>query len=169
MQATKDDWARGYARQALADLRAREVLVRAGAEKCHRLHFLQMAAEKTCKAHLIQGGNDVKNRHAYVASNLPVLARHFYSMIHGDNEISQWELSEIKRLASEIEVLAPACDHGDFRKDNSEYPWENAKGEICIPCEYSFPNINDGDRAIVRLIKLIRTASESYSVVQPKK
>jgi len=48
---TKDeDWARAYAKQVLSDLDVREILVRGNTEKCHRLHFLQMAAEKTCKA-----------------------------------------------------------------------------------------------------------------------
>jgi len=52
MQPKDEDWAGGYARQALSDPDAREILVRGNAEKCHRLHFLQMAAEKTCKAYL---------------------------------------------------------------------------------------------------------------------
>jgi hypothetical protein len=165
MQATDDNWARSYAKQALSDLRAREVLVRANAEKCHRLHFLQMAAEKTCKAHLTRanGHDTVKKRHAYVAANLPIIARQIYSVINENTQIAQWELAVIKRLAREIEVLAPACDHGDIRKDNSEYPWEDAKGDICTPCDYGFPNIDDGSRDIIRLIKLIRTAAESYS------
>ena len=52
MAATDQDWARAYAKQALSDLDAREKFALAGAPKCHRLHFLQMAAEKVCKAHL---------------------------------------------------------------------------------------------------------------------
>jgi len=162
MQATKDDWARAYATQAISDLDAREALVRAGSEKCHRLHFLQMAAEKACKAHLAYGGNDVKKSHAYVASNLPIIARHFFSVMNDNNQMARWEIAQIKRLAREIEMLAPACAHGEFREDNSEYPWEDGKGKVCTPCEYSFPKIDDGDRAIIRLIRLIRTASESY-------
>ena len=161
MQATKEDWARGYARQALSDLGAREALVRTGAEKCHRLHFLQMAAEKACKAHLISRGSKLMKSHACVKKQLPLLARHFYSVLN-DKQMAQGKLKMIKQFAGEIELLAPACDHGEDRKDNSEYPWEDGKGGICIPCEYSFPNIDDGDRAIVPLIKLIRTASESY-------
>jgi hypothetical protein len=124
-----------------------------------------MAAEKACKAHLTlaNGHDNVRKSHAYIANNLPIIARHFYAMINDNNRIAQHEIGEIRRLAHEIEVLAPACDDGDLREDNSEYPWEDAKGEVRIPCEYSFPNIDDGDRAIVRLIRLIRTASESYS------
>ena len=165
MQPTDEEWARSYAIQALSDLRAREALVQANGEKCHRLHFLQMAAEKTCKAHLtrVNGHDKVRKSHAYVARNLPIIARHFYAVINDDNRIARWEISEIRRLAREIELLAPACDDGDLRKDNSEYPWEDARGGICTPCEYNFPNIDDGSRTIVRMIRLIRTAAESHS------
>jgi hypothetical protein len=106
-QTDDKDWARGYARQALSDLRARDILVSANAEKCHRLHFLQMAAEKACKARLI-------------------------------------------------------AQNGDVREDNSEYPWEGANGEVRIPCEYNFPKINDEEKTIVKLIRLIRIAALSY-------
>ena len=165
MQPTDEEWARSYATQAISDLDARESLVHANAEKCHRLHFLQMAAEKTCKACLTStnGHENVRKSHAYVARVLPIIARHFYAVINDDNRIKQWELSEIRRLAREIELLAPACDDGDLRKDNSEYPWEDGRGEICTPCEYNFPNIDDGSRPIIRMLRLIRTAAESYS------
>lgn len=165
MQVINEDWARGYARQALSDLRAREALYAAGAEKCHRLHFLQMAAEKACKAHLIKtsGSDNVRKSHAYVAKTLPTIARNFYAATNDSNEIAQWELSKIRHLAREIEILAPACDHGDVRMDNSEYPWQGPKGEVCIPCEYSFPNIDDFDKTVIRLIKLIRKACDEYA------
>jgi hypothetical protein len=163
--ATDADWARGYALQALSDLKAREALVNANADKCHRLHFLQMAVEKTCKAHLTtaSGHDQVRKSHAYIAGTLPVIARQFYSILNNQNRISAHEISAIKRLAHEIQVLAPACDDGNLRQDNSEYPWEDSKGDVCIPCQYGFPGIDDGNRSIVRLIRLIRTAAESYS------
>lgn len=165
MPATDHDWARGYAVQALSDLLARENLVETETHKCHRLHFLQMAAEKACKAHLtIANGHDnVRRTHAYVARNLPIIARHFYPIINNDNEISRWEISEIRRLAREIEILAPACDDGNRREDNSEYPWLDGQGRVTVPCEYNFPQIDDGSRSIVRLIRLIRTAAETYA------
>jgi hypothetical protein len=70
----KSLWARGYAKQALSDLEAREILVSGNAEKCHRLHFLQMASEKVCKAYLTManGHENVRKTHAYVARNLPI-------------------------------------------------------------------------------------------------
>lgn len=167
MAATDKQWARGYALQALSDLRVRETLVRANAEKCHRLHYLQMAAEKVCKAHLnsTNGHDSVRNSHAYIESILPIIARHFYGAISDNNQIKDWEIRTIRTLAHEIQLLAPACHDGDMREDNSEYPWEGGQGTVYIPCEYSFPNINDGDRAIVKLIHLIRAAAQSYSSV----
>lgn len=168
MPATDHDWSRGYAKQALSDLCAREALVSTSVDKCHRLHFLQMAAEKACKAYLtMANGHDaVRKTHAYVARNLPIIARQFYAVFNDNNQISRWEISEIRRLAHEIEVLAPACDDGDVREDNSEYPWLDGKGNIQIPCDYGFPNIDDGSRSILRLIRLIRKASESYLMVE---
>jgi hypothetical protein len=165
MAATDKQWARGFALQALSDLRAREALVNANVEKSHRLHFLQMAAEKACKAYLNAGsGYDrAKKSHACIERTLPMIARDYYSKLNDNNEIRGWEISEIRRIAHEIQVLAPACREGDLREDNSEYPWEDGKGNICIPCEYSFPHLDDGSRAIIRLIRLIRTAAESYS------
>jgi hypothetical protein len=95
--------------------------------------------------------------------NLPLIARHFYSLGNSNASIAQWEIEQIRVLAREIELLAPACDDGEHSRDNSEYPWEGSNGEIRTPCEYSFPTIDDGDRSIVRLIRLIRTAAEAYS------
>jgi hypothetical protein len=124
-----------------------------------------MASEKACKAYLVRenGHENVRKSHAYIAKTLPIIARHFYSSSKDSNEIKRWEIAEIRKLAREIELLAPACDDGDVRRDNSEYPWEGTRGEVCTPCNYTFPSIDDGSRTIVRLIKLIRAASEAYS------
>jgi hypothetical protein len=166
MPATDQDWARAYAKQALSDLDAREKLERTGAHKCHRLHFLQMAAEKLCKAYLTtsNGHENVRKTHAYIERNLPLIARNFYRGAN-NSRIPAWEISEIRKIARQVEVLAPACDDGGTRQDNSEYPWEDAQGNVRVPSEYNFPNIDDGptNKAIVKLIRLIRTASEVYA------
>lgn len=159
------EWARSYASQALSDLQARDLLARAKSHKCHRLYFLQMAAEKACKAHLTSnnGHEHVRKTHAYIERNLPIIARLFYARTNRDNVIRGWELDEIRRLAREIQVLSPACDDGDTRRDNTEYPWEDASGQVRTPCQYNFPSIDEGSRGMIRLIRLIRTAAESYN------
>jgi hypothetical protein len=160
---TDREWARAYARQALSDLHIRDLLAEAGAEKCHRLHYLQMAAEKTCKAHLTMGNGhgSLRKTHAYVETVLPVIARHFYASIGTQSHLPVWQTEAVKRLAHEIEVIAPGCDAGDVREDNSEYPWIDGHGEVRIPCEYGFPGIDDGDRTILLLIRLMRAAAEA--------
>jgi hypothetical protein len=165
VSATKEDWVRAYALQALSDLAARDALVEAGVEKCHRLHFLQMAAEKTCKAHLTaaNGHDAVRKTHAYVAKVLPIIANSFYARLNGDGRMRDWQLKRIKHFAREIEVIAPACDAGDVREDNSEYPWVDGHGDVQTPCHYDFPNLDDHDKSIVDIVKLIRAAAESYA------
>lgn len=160
-----EEWARAYARQALSDLDVRESLAdpKVKAAKCHRLLFLQMAAEKTCKAYLTManGYDQVRKTHACIERVLPIVARQIYGIV-SHSPIPHWEMSQIRRLAHEIEVLAPACDGGERRRDNVEYPWEGPTGEVRTPCEYNFPNVDDKSRQIVRLIRLIRAAAESY-------
>ena len=101
MVATDEDWARSYARQALSDLRAREALIHEGVEKCHRLHFLQMAAEKACKAYLVtaNGHENIRKSHAYIARNLPLIARHFYSVSNELDKPRGWQVAEIRKIA----------------------------------------------------------------------
>ena len=43
-------------------------------------------------------------------------------------------------------------------------PGEDAQGNVRVPSEYNFPNLDDGptNRAIVKLIRLIRTAADKY-------
>ena len=164
MPATDLDWQRAYALQALSDLEARDIVANGGADKCHRLHFLQMAAEKVCKAYLVaaNGHENVRKSHAYVASTLPLLARQFYGVAR-EAELQQWQVRAIRHFAQEIELLAPACDDGGTREDNSEYPWLNAGAEVQAPCRYNFPRIHDGDRTLVSVIHLLRKAATVYA------
>jgi hypothetical protein len=99
MPATDQDWASAYAKQALSDLDAREKLETTGAHKCHRLHFLQMAAEKLCKAYLTtsNGHNKVRKTHAYIERNLPLIARNFYRAAN-NGRIPAWEIQRYGRL-----------------------------------------------------------------------
>jgi hypothetical protein len=162
--STDLDWQKAYAAQALSDLEAREVLASGEVDQCHRLHYLQMAAEKVCKAFIVaaNGHDHVRKIHGYIASILPVLARQFYGLA-GNAEPQAWEMQAIRHFAREIELLAPACDDNGSRQDNSEYPWLDGAGNVQIPCLYSFPKLDDRDRTIVRVIQLIRSAAHSYT------
>ncbi len=124
-----------------------------------------MAAEKTCKAYLTStnGHEQVRKTHAYVAHVLPIVARHFYALKNDGNPMTAWELSEVRTVAREIELLAPACDDGDTCEDNTEYPWMSGSGEITIPSEYTFPLVDDNSKMIGRLVRLIHIAAEFYA------
>jgi hypothetical protein len=161
--ATDAEWASAFAVQALSDLDAREILWEGGAEKCHRLHFLQMSAEKVCKAHLMRenGYDAVRKIHSYVESVLPVIARHFSSLAQ-DSNYKPWQLRAIAKFARDIELLAPSCHEGETRPDNSEYPWLDGTDRVQTPCRYPFRHIDDGDRIVVTIIQLLRVAANEY-------
>jgi len=137
------DWVLAYARQAEADFRAWELCEKhpeAVASECHRLLFLQMACEKLCKAHLIQGGTppeDLQASHGYIANPLPIVIRQ--QIIHMRQNLTGMKgvLVLARHLAEEIEVLNPAVRRDGRRPDNCEYPWE-AGDQVVSPLDWSF-------------------------------
>jgi hypothetical protein len=136
-------WARAYARQADADFRAWESYEshpEAVAAECHKLLLLQMACEKLCKAHLIQGGTApeaLQDSHGYVANPLPIVIRRQILESGRDPRRMQGVLGQVRHLAEEIEVLNPAVRRNGQRPDNCEYPWA-AGGEIRSPLDWTF-------------------------------
>ena len=78
MKQSSHAWSRAYARQAQADLDAREELLGATVPACQHLHFLQMACEKISKAHRCLGGANpetLRHSHGFAAKVLPQIAR----------------------------------------------------------------------------------------------
>lgn len=139
--ATPAEWAKGYARQADADFKTFMEIQALSVPRCHVLQFLHMACEKLVKAHLCQGGADlvaVQSSHAYIAKHLPrVLEEQMRVMNHKGSETRQ-VLGHARRLALEIDVLAPAVRRGGQRPDNCEYPWEDDGGTLHVPLDWSF-------------------------------
>ncbi len=163
MPARGVDWAQAFARQAVCDLKTRQVLALTGSDKCQRLHLLQMAAEKVCKAYLHDGGNPVIRSHAVVEKYLPLI----YRNLNGVQAVSGTEFNRIRRLAKEIELLAPACDAMGSRPDNTEYPWEDARGFVQTPVDYSFPEIDEDDRGMTPLLRALGRAAEQFARGKP--
>jgi hypothetical protein len=169
---TAADWRIAFAKQAKADLRAREALE---ADKsipaCQSLHFLQMACEKVCKAYLYgQPGRDpgeLKRGHAYVAKQLPQIARQQLRREAG--KVEKWVIAEIARLARRIELLAPAVDDGGASPANCEYPWLDASGRIVVPADHSCGIDLRGARAGRTLLKVLYRAVDELAGVTPLK
>ena len=144
--------------QGLSDLRTRDKLIGLRVERCHVLHYLQMASEKICKAHLASHTeSNLRNTHACVQRVLPMIAR----QLLGSNAQS-WQMDALRHFARQIELLAPAVHEDGKRRDNTEYPWVDGSGKLQTPCEYPFPDLDDGDRIVVLVIRLLREAGESY-------
>lgn len=158
------DWARAYARQADADLRAWEtsglnpgVVV----ASCHRLLFLQMACEKLCKAYLILNGSppeDVQSSHSFIAGPMPIILRQ-QRLIMSPDRRGAGELQALARhLAAEIEMLNPSARRAGRRPDNCEYPWESG-ARVVSPLDWSFPALQLATQHAGRtILKLIRAS-----------
>lgn len=140
--STPGDWAKAYARQADADFNTWEVLdARIAVPNCHRLLFLQMACEKLCKAYRIASGchpEALQTSHAHITKNLPGIIKLEASFRRPDIKGMRDVLKAARHLAEEIEVLNPSVDRGGRRPDNCEYPWEDQRGKILSPLDWTF-------------------------------
>jgi hypothetical protein len=161
--ATPAEWATGYARQADADFNAWEAIQgNQGVCVCHQMLFLQMACEKLCKAHLIQGGTPpgtLLDSHGYVANPLPVVIRQQLLFL-GQNPARMGGLFVFTRhIANEIEVLNPAVRRNGQRPDNCEYPWEDGRQVLHSPLDWSFsPSLLLTRQHGRTFLKLVRSA-----------
>ncbi len=170
MRGSPAAWSRAYAVQAKADLATRNALRGvAGLPTCQQLHFLQMACEKVSKAHRCRGGTDpreVQSSHAYAAKVIPLIAKQLFSRRPSPVDMSQAKAMEaIRRLSREVELLAPSVDDGGRRPENCEYPWEDAKGDLYIPAEHEFSELDriDLHRAGLTFLKVLVTATEELA------
>lgn len=159
------DWSVGYARQADADFNTFQLLQQlneTSVPQCHKLQFLQMACEKLVKAYLCGTGTDpskLDSSHAYVAKTLPVVLRQQAIYVNFTGGKAKAALNHAKRLAQEIEVLAPAVKRDGQRPDNCEYPWEDDNAVVRTPLDWAFP-LSDFvvQPAGCTILKLIRGA-----------
>ncbi len=164
------DWARAYARQADIDFKAWELYEKhpeAIAAECHKLLFLQMACEKLCKAHLIQGGappENLQTSHGYVANPLPVVIQEQMRRMRRSLDGMQGVLRQIRHLANEIEVLNPTMKRDGQRPDNCEYPWESGD-RVISPLDWTFHPLSLVTAGAGRtFIKLLRGSIDSILI-----
>jgi hypothetical protein len=163
MTPSAKNWGYAFAKQAMADFETWIALQ--GFEKipsCQKLHFLQMACEKICKAHLckLPGAKpeDFQSSHAFIAKVLAIVVRQQLSETPNPPKNARFLASRCGHLAREIELLHPSVQDGGRRPDNCEYPW-NQGNLLYIPCEWSFPSLNLLEEPAGRtLLKLIHSA-----------
>lgn len=157
-------WSRAYARQAEAERRVRDALLGVPeAPECVRLHLLQMACEKLCKAHQALAGTPVEAlvaSHRWVEKTLPLIVRSQWGVLGLQTpEAKRHCERSLRSLRRQIDLLAPRKVTVDGRSDNSEYPWDDGTGRILAPVDYAFPNLHLlTERAGTLLLKLVPAA-----------
>ncbi len=134
-------WQLAFLKQARADWEAYQRIDDPTWPSCHRLHFLQMAAEKLGKALLVAGDMSLEritHTHAAFVKFMRV-ARNNHNLQKGLGMTYSQLKAHFNRLlsiANEIEVLAPTLAQDG---PNPEYPWLDKSGHILVPIDYSFP------------------------------
>lgn len=131
-------WSEGFAAQASSDLDVYEALAATPLPASHRLHYLQMWLEKLCKSYLwLPTGvaDELRMRHNVIEAILPRMIREHWRRI-GFQE--RPDITAIRALCREIDLLHPQVDDNGQRRDNVEYPWLDAGGNVVTPMATRF-------------------------------
>ncbi len=128
-----------FAAQAASDLDAYGVLANSSLPTSHRLHYLQMWLEKLCKAYLWlpdAAADELRTRHNVVDKILPrVIAEHWRRI----GFTQPPDITSIRQLCREVDLLHPQVDDSGRRPDNVEYPWTGSSGSVEVPSRWEFP------------------------------
>ena len=162
--AENSDWRRAFARQAQADLHARTLIlphVAKGLPRCQELHFLQMACEKLVKAHLFSSKEVpgyVFSSHAVVAKHLPRILQEYYRRQRSGKVMPDYMNKQMRAIARNIELLAPAVTAGGQHVVNCEYPWSHGE-RVYAPADYDFTELTltnqPGATFLLKLLPII--------------
>jgi hypothetical protein len=126
-----------FVEQASSDLDAYDALAASSLPCCHRLHYLQMWLEKLCKAYLWlpdTGTDDLRGRHAVVEKVLPRMIGEHWRRI---GFVKRPDISAIRQICRQVDLLHPQIDDNGRRPDNVEYPWKGPSGSV-VPARWNF-------------------------------
>ncbi len=128
-----------FAAQASSDLDAYNLLADSALPSSHRLHYLQMWLEKLCKAYLWlpdTAADDLRTKHNVVDKVLPRIISEHWRRI---GFTQRPDISSIRQLCREVDLLHPQVDDNGRRPDNVEYPWIGVSGNAEVPAHWNFP------------------------------
>jgi hypothetical protein len=129
-------WADAFKSQAASDLKTYENLTKSGLPQSHSLHYLQMWLEKLCKSYIYKDNiEDLKWKHQVVEKILPRTIQDYWHRIGFEGKP---QVSEMRALCREVDLLHPQVDNNGKRRDNVEYPWPEDSGTIAVPSEWKF-------------------------------
>jgi len=139
--ATSQQWAQAFARQADADFEMFLFLQsQESVRECHFLQFLQMSCEKLVKAHMYTKGirpGEIESSHRF-AFDFDNVLRQQLGATGFSPKRKKHLMRHTKHPAAEIEYLAPSVKRGGLRLDNCEYPWEDDRGILHSPLDWTF-------------------------------
>lgn len=151
-------WRNAFMDQARSDGDILAVLTEANAAYCHRLHYLQMSAEKISKA-LLTDEHDThppESIHsAFVKCLQTIKVQPHFARHCGYPDKSQFKrfIDSLLPLARQIEKLAPSS--AGRTHPNPEYPWQDANGLVRVPCEYDFPEFAPSSAQMIKITRLL--------------
>jgi hypothetical protein len=153
-------WSEAFAEQARSDLNAYNFLAGTSLPTSHRLHYLQMWLEKLCKAYLWMpgvGNDNLRTTHNVIDKVLPVLISKYWRRIGFEQPP---DMTQIRKLCREVDLLHPQVDDENRRPDNVEYPWTGSSGAVEVPAKWKFAlaglNSNPGRILLKAAIRLTR-------------
>lgn len=149
-----------FLKQGRADYELCQHLQATSQARCHWLHALQMACEKTAKAYHAAAGStldELKESHLVFSAYLDKLKRNRAIRMLLPQEwqrADQYYWQQLRPIASAIERLVPGRHNTG---ENAEYPWEDAGRSIHIPLEHPFSEIirqlnNAPGRNLIKLL-----------------
>ncbi len=154
------DWHEAYLSQARSEHVILRRLSDPEVEYCHRLHYLQMVAEKLAKAMLTPAGSSepAPASHAVFVKMLQALKGRpevRRQLRYRDARVFTNYINSLLDLAGRIERLSP--DQAGFTQPNPEYPgWKDrSTGQAWAPVEYGFPEFDPRDPRMVKIQQLI--------------
>lgn len=164
------DWRRAFARQARSDLAVYDFLTEAGRSDlaaCHRMLYLQMVWEKTCKAFLLkqdEGSSQVSASHRVIEKQLPRIVAEYHRQQKG-KAMPAGQMGPLRQLARDIENLYPSGASSGHSSRNCKYPWIEAN-RVVAPVDIDFPlDRVQSHKLLVRLRKILNTVLHQMEAV----
>lgn len=153
------DWREAFLRQARSDFALLGRLNDPQVPYCHRLHYLQMTAEKLAKSFLVQPGCADPPRFSHAAlvrmlqtlKNRPEISE---QLGFPETRVFGRYIDALLPLAREIERLAPS--HAGLTQPNPEYPWRHpGTAEIHVPAEFGFQPFDPTNPRMIKIHQIL--------------
>lgn len=150
-------WREAFLRQARSEHQLLRRLNDPEVEYSHRLHYLQMVAEKLAKG--FQCDPDAKDPPPTTHNAFVRLLQTFKGrpdlrkqLGYTDASVFRAFIDSLLGLAAQIERLAPSLAG---TQPNPEYPWVDSSGDVIAPVDFEFPLFDPRDPKMIKMERLL--------------